>query len=164
MEYICCSRPIEPVDTSALFDDLVRVEIRTWEGLDRRLRDEHRLPLTWFEPLRAVASSPSGHLRINDIAQRLSITVGGASKLVERIVQAGLLDRREDPDDRRVALVTLTSDGAERFQAAAQTQVDELERRLGQALGPEELATLAALLARLREAAAPSISGVEVVP
>ncbi len=49
---------------------------------------------------------------IGDVADRLRIRHHSASLLVERCVQRGLLTRREDPDDRRKALVVLTDEGA----------------------------------------------------
>lgn len=48
---------------------------------------------------------------IGDVADRLQIRHHSASLLVERCVQRGLLTRREDPDDRRKALVGLTDEG-----------------------------------------------------
>jgi len=39
--------------------------------------------------------------RVFDIKEELSITVGGTSKLVDRIEAAGLCRRRANPDDRR---------------------------------------------------------------
>lgn len=53
---------------------------------------------------------------IGDVADRLQIRHHSASLLVERCVQRGLLTRREDPDDRRKALVVLTDEGASVLQ------------------------------------------------
>jgi DNA-binding MarR family transcriptional regulator len=48
---------------------------------------------------------------IGEIADSLQIRHHAASLLVDRSVKRGLLDRREDPDDRRRALVSLTPEG-----------------------------------------------------
>jgi hypothetical protein len=43
-----------------------------------------------------------------DIAEELSLTVGGTSKLVDRIEAAGHCVRRANPDDRRSSIIELT--------------------------------------------------------
>lgn len=48
---------------------------------------------------------------VGDVADRLLTQPHSASKLVERGVQQGLLDRQEDPADRRRVLLSLTSKG-----------------------------------------------------
>jgi DNA-binding MarR family transcriptional regulator len=50
---------------------------------------------------------------IGDIADALQVRQSSASLLVDRSVKRGLLNRREDPDDRRRAVVTLTDEGQE---------------------------------------------------
>lgn len=51
------------------------------------------------------------NVSIGDIADRLQIRHHSASLLVDRGVKRGLLNRREDPTDRRRALVSLTPEG-----------------------------------------------------
>jgi len=48
---------------------------------------------------------------IGDVAEALQIRHHSASLLVDRCVRRGLLSRREDPNDRRRALVALTDEG-----------------------------------------------------
>ena len=48
---------------------------------------------------------------IGEVADSLQIRHHASSLLVDRSVKRGLLDRREDPDDRRRALVSLTEEG-----------------------------------------------------
>jgi DNA-binding MarR family transcriptional regulator len=48
---------------------------------------------------------------IGDVAEALQIRHHSASLLVDRCVRRGLLSRREDPADRRRALVALTDEG-----------------------------------------------------
>jgi DNA-binding MarR family transcriptional regulator len=51
------------------------------------------------------------NVTIGDIAQALQVRQSSASLLVDRSVRRGLLDRREDPVDRRRAIVQLTDQG-----------------------------------------------------
>jgi DNA-binding MarR family transcriptional regulator len=132
-----------------LFSDLVRLETELWDLIDRRLRSDHDLPLSWFEPLRVIDRVP--HCRVGDIAETLSITVGGASKLVDRIERSGLCHRAPNPDDARSSVLALTPAGRRRLYAAKGSFEDELEARLGAALSPERLDSLAATLHEIRK-------------
>jgi DNA-binding MarR family transcriptional regulator len=133
-------------DLPRLFDDLVRVEILLWDAVDRRLRRDLDLPLGRFEALRAVSGSSTS--RVQDVAGALAITVGAASKLVDRLETSGLCARRAHPTDRRSSLVTLTDAGRDVLAAATAAVDDELGHRLD---APElDAHRLAELLAHLR--------------
>jgi DNA-binding MarR family transcriptional regulator len=70
-------------DLKQLFSDLVRLEIELYDALDRRLRDDFGLPLSRFELMQVIARTEA--CRVYDIVSRLSITVGGVSKAVDRM-------------------------------------------------------------------------------
>ena len=52
-----------------------------------------------------------GGCGISDISTHLDVTAPAASQLVDRLVQMGLLERGEDPNDRRAKQVTLSAKG-----------------------------------------------------
>ena len=76
------------------------------------------------------------HCGISDLSEHMEITTAAASQTVEKLVQSGLLERAEDPSDRRAKQVTLSTRGrdlidrslAERFR-----WVDALEKSLSAA-------------------------------
>lgn len=109
-----------------LFHDLIRFETELWNAVDERLQAEVGLPLSWFEPMAMIDQSEI--CRVNDIADELSITVGGTSKLVDRLETAGLCVRRPNPGDRRSSLLSLTPLGERRLADAAVVFEDELAR------------------------------------
>jgi MarR family transcriptional regulator, organic hydroperoxide resistance regulator len=102
-------------------NDLVRLEILLWDRVDARLRAVHDLTLARFQTMYALVDGP---LRVGDLAQRMSITVGGASKVADRMVTLGLLAREPDPADRRASRVTLTETGRATLDAASGTYAD----------------------------------------
>ena len=70
-----------------------------------------------------------GHCGIGDISERFDITNAAASQLVEKLFQSGLLDRAEDPNDRRAKQVTLSAKGRELIDKSIDERfrwVDEL--------------------------------------
>ena len=70
--------------------------------------DELDLTLTQVKALVALAQD---ELTVKELAERLGLSLPGASRAVDALVCRGLLDRREDPDDRRQKRLTCTDAG-----------------------------------------------------
>lgn len=91
------------------FSHLVRCQIQLWNACNERVKTSTGLPLARYDVLRTVEQIPD--CRVNDIAARMVITVGAASKLVDRLVLSGYLQRRPNPADSRSSLISLTAGG-----------------------------------------------------
>ncbi len=65
-----------------------------------------------------------GHCEVHDIGEHFATTSAAASQLVERLVQAGLVERTQDPDDRRARQIALTAKG----RALVETGIAERHR------------------------------------
>lgn len=109
----------------ALFDALTRSEIHVWRRLEDQLRGEAEISLADLTVLRLVELLDP-RARVTDVVDGLGITVGAASKAVDRLEGAGLAERSPDPDDRRSSLIALTKAG----RAAHATGVRSMERAL----------------------------------
>jgi DNA-binding MarR family transcriptional regulator len=136
------------VDLVALFDDLVRLETDLWNRVDARVQQAHGFPLAWMEVMHLV-STTSG-CRVLDVAEALFITVGGASKLVDKVEGAGWCRRLPNPNDGRSNLLELTASGRRVLQAARLTFGEALEVYLGAAAPAAELTRLSSTLGRMR--------------
>jgi DNA-binding MarR family transcriptional regulator len=139
-------------DNLRVFEMLVQVETRLWNKLDRALIDKHGIPLAWLVALRVVQASPDS--RVQDLAEDLDISPGGASKLADRLVTAGLMQRAADDSDRRVSRLRLTARGRRLVRACSETGEVWLAHRLGDALGPRKVGELQSLLTPLSQAGA----------
>ena len=137
-------------DLLVLFDQLIRFETELWNAVDARLRAEFDLPLSRLEPMQVIARCSS--CRVYDIADELSITIGGTSKLVDRIEAAGYCVRRANPDDRRSSIIELTAAGRRVLAKATKVFEDELRTRIGSAVPERSLQQLYATLVKLRSA------------
>lgn len=135
-------------DLRAVFGDLVRFQIELWNGVDARLRRDCDLSLGRFEPMRIIAERQG--CRVYDIADDLGITVGGVSKIVDRLEISGYCERRANPDDRRSSILHLTPEGIRVLAAASIVFDDELEKRLRSPLSATSLDALARALVTLR--------------
>ncbi len=137
-------------DLLDLFHQLIRFETELWNAVDGRLRAEFDLPLSRLEPMQVIARRSS--CRVYDIAEELSITIGGTSKLVDRIEAAGYCVRRANPDDRRSSIIELTAAGRRVLANAAEVFEDELQTRIGSAVPERSLQQFHATLVKLRSA------------
>lgn len=137
------------IDSGALFSDLIRFETELWNVVAARLKSEHRLELSWFEPMHVIANESD--CRVQEISETLSITVGGASKLVDKIEAAGFCRRRENPGDRRSSNLELTPKGKRLLAAAERTFAAEVERWLRTPLSPLRFHEFGATIRQLRQ-------------
>lgn len=143
MKMLCTS------DLYATFSALVRVQTALWNAADQRLREVHGLTLTHVTVLQFVAETED--CRVQDVVDTLHITVGGASKAVDRLVAAGHASRGANPLDRRSSILRVTDAGHEVLAAVTPDVLAVLEDRLGAAISPAELAELKRVLQVLRE-------------
>lgn len=142
--------PRNAPDLPALFDQLVRLEIELWDAVEARLGADGGLTLGRFQTMRVVAARPG--CRVQDIAGDMVITVGGASKIVDRVEAAGHCVRRPNPGDKRSSLISLTPAGERALHRATTVLEDELHRRIGSALPPGGLEAFTTTVTTLRAA------------
>jgi DNA-binding MarR family transcriptional regulator len=134
----------------SLLNELVRLETELWDAVEARVRADHGVALGSYEVMTVIAQRPG--CRVQDITAALSITVGGVSKIIDRLEAAGHCARRANPADRRSSIIELTQPGARLLARLTRTVEDELERRLGPALPGASLAGLTRTLTQLRSA------------
>jgi DNA-binding MarR family transcriptional regulator len=82
------------------------------------------------------------------LMDELGLTSGTMSVRIERLVEAGLVDRQSDPTSKRNTVITLTNEGRELFERVVPAHLAN-ERRLLAALDDDEERALAALLRKL---------------
>ncbi|MCO5090704.1 MarR family winged helix-turn-helix transcriptional regulator [Bosea sp. (in: a-proteobacteria)] len=88
----------------------------------------------------------------SELAERLYVTKGNVSGLVDRLVQAGLVERRAIAGDRRSYAMHLTPEGRRLAEAGIATQRDFVASTLGR-LEPGDLAELDRLVLLWRDLA-----------
>ena len=113
------SEPTRDYESGINDDDLI--DLRVWLRLltcthliERRvrqnLRSRFQTTLPRFDILAQIARSPEGQ-PMRELSQRLMVTNGNITPLVDRLVEDGLVKREPSPDDRRVQHVKLTKNG-----------------------------------------------------
>jgi DNA-binding MarR family transcriptional regulator len=110
-------------------------------------------PLPWYEVLATVSEAPDERLKMGDLAEALVITRGGLTKLVDRLVKAGLLERTFCETDRRVSYATLTPAGRDLLAEMRPAVIAELEVAFSAKLTVAEANVLREALDRVRDSA-----------
>jgi DNA-binding MarR family transcriptional regulator len=140
---------------AGLASDLLTVVGPLQRLLRRRVREDwplEPLPTAQIDLLRAVASRPG--LTVGEVAFELRIAPNTASTLVNQLVAAGLIVRRQDEVDRRSIRLALTAAAEARISAWHDRRQELLHQALDR-LNADERAVIAAAmpaLRRLREA------------
>jgi len=97
--------------------------------------------------------SRDGPLNLNAVARGLGVHPSNATRTCNRLVQAGLLDRRDNPDDRRNVVLTLTPEGRAVWEGVMDRRrqaIEQVVRRLS-ANEREQLAGGLTAFARVAE-------------
>lgn len=109
----------------------------------------HHLPAGSFDILAALRRSGEPfELNPTELLRSTMLSSGGMTKRLDRMADAGLVERRDDPDDRRGVLVRLTARGRAAIDAAVGVHVEN-ERRILRALKPKERRSLDGLLRKV---------------
>jgi DNA-binding MarR family transcriptional regulator len=132
---------------------LTRTHAAIAERLQAALAQGDFPPLPWYEVLATLSDVPDRRLKMGDLAERLVITRGGLTKLVDRLVKAGLLERAFCETDRRVSYATLTPAGSELLEEMRPVVIAELKVAFAAKLSVAEANELRETLERVRESA-----------
>lgn len=120
--------------------------------LEADLREAFGLSIGWYEVLLQLAGSPTGQLRMSEIADGMILSRSAATRLVDRLERDGLVERSACGDDRRGTEVSLTRRGRELFIEAGRLHLRGIEDYFGSHLEPSELARLRTILGRVADA------------
>ena len=130
----------------------VASELRVVMGqLNRRLRAEHRFPLSHGAVLGRL--DREGAQSVSDLAAAERVRPQSMAQTVAELEADGYVKRRPDPDDRRRAFVELTDNGRDALQADRRKREGWLANAIGHGLTPEQQAVLGDAVELLRRLA-----------
>jgi DNA-binding MarR family transcriptional regulator len=117
--------------------------------LEAELAAEHDLPLASYDVLLQLAEAEGRALRMIELADRVLLSRSGLSRLVDRLVREGLVERAPCLEDARGTLAVLTSAGLNRLREASATHLRGVHDHVTSRLEEYELAELARLMTKL---------------
>ena len=111
----------------SLFTALINTEMGAWNAVESALSEAgNALTLGRFLVLRTVRDTPA--CRIQEVAASQGITLGAASRLVDRLHRDGLVHRTPCEHDRRAIILTVTEEGLAHLEKACMIVETEQER------------------------------------
>ena len=124
---------------------LIEGEVRS------RLRDAFDVTLPRFDLMAQLDKAQSG-MTLGELSQRMMVSNGNVTGLVDRLVEQKLIERRPSPTDGRAMLVNLTAEGRKTFRAMARTHEGWIAEIFA-GLTRGEIDELMRLLAKTKDAA-----------
>ena len=129
---------------------MLELEARVLAVLDAELRDKRDLSVSEFDALYQLWLQPGGRCRMRDLANRLLVSRGGATKLIIRLEKRGLVERISQSGLQAVT-AALTEAGETALADAMDTHFDGVRRLVISRLEPDELGMLRRIAERLRD-------------
>ncbi len=136
-------------ETTAAWARLVRVQQGVLALVERDLKKAGHPPLAWYDALLELARAPEGAMRPRDLEKQMLLPQYSTSRLVDRLVEAGLVERKICPVDGRGQFVAITAAGRALQKKMWETYARAIERHVGAKLSSKEAASLCDLLSRL---------------
>jgi DNA-binding MarR family transcriptional regulator len=130
--------------------EVIEAEVR------RRLRDSFHVTLPRFDLMAQLDRTPKG-MTLGELSQRMMVSNGNVTGLVERLVEQGLVDRRPSARDRRAQIVSLTSEGRRVFRAMARANGSWIGEMFADLSG-SDIEALLRLLAKAKSSARRAIA------
>ena len=118
------------------------------DGCTRRLERAHDLTLLNYGVLITLVTDPDRGPRMTDLAEGVLTSPSGMTRAVNRLAGEGLVERDQDPDDRRSFIVRLTPLGVARLRDAQMTHHAWCFEMLLDGLDADDLRRLAAIYDR----------------
>ena len=116
---------------------------------DRSMREATGLSTTLFEGLLRLERS-GGELSMGELTSQIALTSGGATRLVDRLVDEGYAARRPCVDDRRVQFVAITPEGRDILGRAIEVHLRDLDEHFSCHMTEDERQTIVSVFERLR--------------
>jgi DNA-binding MarR family transcriptional regulator len=138
---------------------LIESHARLTRVLGNELEASVGVPLTWFIVMVHLARSERGRLTMSQLGTEISVTSGGITRLVDRMTEAGLVERESCASDRRAIYVALTPQGEATLERAMAEHLAGIDRHLLAPLTEDDRASLAIALRKLNDGQDPVCPG-----
>jgi DNA-binding MarR family transcriptional regulator len=110
--------------------------------LDDELRAEHDLSLAEYDALLTIAEAPGRRIRMRQLADRVVLSKSGVTRLIDRLVLDGLVERDACLTDARGAEAVLTPAGLDRLRRASRTHLRGVAEHFLGAVDDADLAVI----------------------
>ncbi|KAB2883327.1 MAG: winged helix-turn-helix transcriptional regulator [Pseudorhodoplanes sp.] len=138
-----------PETTVRAWVNLVRVEQKLLADVEAELKAAGCPSLAWYDALLELSRAPGGRMRPVDLERAMLLPQYSTSRLVDRLVKAGLAIRQVCPIDGRGQFIEISGEGRRLQKRLWPFYAEAIQRHLGARLSREEIARLGSLLGKL---------------
>jgi DNA-binding MarR family transcriptional regulator len=131
------------------WESLFRAQVEIMRGLAADW-PSNEISFNEYDVLFNLSRCPDRRIRLRELNKHVLLTQPSVSRLVDRLVSRGYLEKIGDPNDGRGAIVGLTEAGYALFRRVAVSHMATISNRIGSALSEEEFTELVRLCDRLR--------------
>lgn len=131
----------------------LQAHARVARRLDEELRAEHDLSIAEYEALLHIAEAPGRRIRMRQLADGVLLSKSGVTRLIDRLVADGLVERGACVSDARGSEAVLTSAGLSRLRAASTTHLRGIHAHFLDLLDESTLATVGRAMGTLADRA-----------
>jgi len=128
---------------------LLRTHATVVPQLDRTVQRKVGLPLSWYDVLLELAAAPERRLRMTELGERVVLSRTRVSRIVDEMVDDGLVCRQENAADKRSAYASLTPAGLARYREAAPHYLRAIEEQFAAGLSDAQLRCVSSALSRV---------------
>jgi DNA-binding MarR family transcriptional regulator len=129
---------------------LNRAQQKALASIERALKSAKLPPLAWYDVLLELERA-GGVLRPSELEREMLLAQYNLSRLIDRMEQAGYVERRALEQDRRGQAIAITSAGKSVRRRMWSVYGPAIQAAIGDHLSPEQVERLAALLGALVE-------------
>lgn len=130
----------------------LRAHATLLRGIEHDMEAARVVPFSFYGVLFTLASGPAEGMRLTELAERVFLTKSGLTRLLDRMAERGLVERRACAQDKRGQYAALTPVGGRAFRRSAPAHLASIARRFADRLSPRELVTLRQAFERVAEA------------
>ena len=116
-----------------------------------------------YDALLTIAHAPDRRIRMGQLAEEVLLSKSGVTRLIDRLVSDGLVERSTCLSDARGAEAVLTERGLERLRAASRTHLRGISEHFLAVVGPEDLEGLERAMTHVARQAGPGAGEPELV-
>jgi DNA-binding MarR family transcriptional regulator len=136
-------RPVESRDTRLKpWRAFLLAHARVVRRLDEELRAEHDLTIGEYDALLTIAQAPERRIRMRQLADEVILSKSGVTRLIDRLVDDGLVERSACLADARGAEAVLTERGLARLRAASRTHLRGIDEHFLAVVDREDLSVI----------------------
>ena len=110
--------------------------------LAQDMQQEHGYHISWYDALVRLYHAPNREMTMSDLADSVVMSAGGLTRLLDKMVEEGLVERVLDPDDRRLVYARLTGAGRELAAELMQAHQQRIREYVVQHLSEDEVGTV----------------------